>query len=51
MKFFLPIIALFILSGCSNSSYSKLESVYAQQKYGTGFDFMALFKNVVPRGA
>ena len=33
MKTFLPLIALFILSSCSNSNYAKLEPVYAQQKY------------------
>lgn len=33
MKVFLPIIALFILSSCSNSNYAKLELVYAQEKY------------------
>ena len=33
MKVFLPIIALFILSSCSNSNYAKLETVYAQEKY------------------
>ena len=33
MKAFLPLIALFILSSCSNSNYAKLEAVYAQQKY------------------
>ena len=33
MRFFLPFIALFILSSCSNSNYAKLEPVYAQQKY------------------
>ena len=33
MKAFLPLIALFILSSCSNSNYTKLELVYAQEKY------------------
>ena len=33
MKAFLPIIALLFLSSCSNSNYTKLELVYAQQKY------------------
>ncbi len=33
MRFFLPFIALLILSSCSTSNYAKLEPVYAQQKY------------------